>query len=54
MLHEVRKLVFGFDKAYPEATHSVANRSQGQAETSQIVTGDLNIARRRVVHAVQG
>jgi modulator of FtsH protease HflK len=41
---EVRKLEFGFATQTPASRTRYANRSQGQAETSLIVTGDLNIA----------
>jgi len=41
---EVRKLEFGFATQTPAPRTRYANRSQGQAETSLIVSGDLNIA----------
>jgi membrane protease subunit HflK len=41
---EVRKEEFGFATQTPAPRTRYANRSQGQAETSLIVTGDLNIA----------
>ena len=40
----VRKLEFGFATQTPAPRTRYANRSQGQAETSLIVSGDLNIA----------
>ena len=40
----VRKLEFGFATQTPATRTRYANRSQGQAETSLIVSGDLNIA----------